>query len=126
DDFKRDAAQTYTGTLGFLGVNPAFQPDFRVIEPNARLRSNNTRIRSGTFRNFLYDPPLGIQWLGKALMPRTVRQGILQNLKLLNTHYEPRPSMDRELRRRLQTEFMPEVERLSELLDRDLTYWSKD
>jgi hypothetical protein len=30
-----------------------------------------------------------------------------------------------ELRERLTEEFRPEVEKLSELLDRDLTYWSR-
>ena len=32
--------------------------------------------------------------------------------------------MDPELRLRLQAEFAPEVERLSELLGRDVTHWS--
>jgi hypothetical protein len=33
--------------------------------------------------------------------------------------------MDPELRRHLKLEFAPEVERLSELLGRDLTHWSE-
>ena len=41
----------------------------------------------------------------------------------LNTKTEQRPPMNPALRRRLQAEFRPEVERLSDLLQRDLTYW---
>jgi hypothetical protein len=33
--------------------------------------------------------------------------------------------MNPGLRKRLQVEFAPEVKRLSELLGRDLTYWSR-
>jgi hypothetical protein len=38
----------------------------------------------------------------------------------------PRQLMAPELRRRLQGEFKPEVERLSKLLARDLTHWSTE
>ncbi|MGH7869325.1 MAG: hypothetical protein ACREP9_17230, partial [Candidatus Dormibacteraceae bacterium] len=38
----------------------------------------------------------------------------------------PRPLMDTELRRRLQKEFEPKVERLSKLLGRDLSGWCKE
>jgi hypothetical protein len=34
--------------------------------------------------------------------------------------------MDYELKRQLQLEFLPEIEKLSELLQRDLTFWCKE
>ena len=47
-------------------------------------------------------------------------------LRKLNTAPATRQTIDTELRRRLDEEFAPEVERLSALLGRDLTGWSRD
>ena len=43
----------------------------------------------------------------------------------LNTQFKKRPSLDAELRTQLRAEFAPEIQRLSGLLGRDLTHWSK-
>jgi hypothetical protein len=43
-----------------------------------------------------------------------------------NTKYERRSDMDASLREFLKEEFAPEIEKLSELLDRDLTHWSRN
>jgi hypothetical protein len=121
DDFKSDTAKTYRETLRFLEVSLDFQPDFEVVNPNKRVRSIVLR--------YFYQPPAQTKrwlWLVKAfLMPRSVRRALRQGLKQYNTIYVPRPPLDPELRKRLQTEFAPEVERLSQLLGRDLTHWSK-
>ena len=42
-----------------------------------------------------------------------------------NTSYEPRPRLPDDIRKQLQQEFTPEIERLSVLLNRDLNYWSQ-
>jgi hypothetical protein len=46
-------------------------------------------------------------------------------LFLLNIRRERPSPIDPKLRRQLQEEFAPEVARLSKLLGRDLTYWSR-
>ena len=43
----------------------------------------------------------------------------------INTRFEKRPPLDPGLHSKLKAEFGPEVERLSDLLERDLTSWSK-
>jgi len=118
DDFKNDIAGIYRETLRFLGVEENFQPDFRVINPNKR-------IRSKTLQKFLLNPSHITQHFGEVLISRLLYQKLLDKLKVLNIKYEPRLPMDPELRRRLLEEFVPEIERLSKLLGRDLTGWSK-
>jgi hypothetical protein len=54
-----------------------------------------------------------------------VRQGLIEMLKGYNTKYELLEPMNPELKKQLQAEFAPEVEKLSELLGRDLTHWSR-
>ena len=63
--------------------------------------------------------------IGKVLIPYRVRQRLVEKFKSLNIKYVPRSPMKPELRKKLQAEFVPEVEQLSELLGRDLTHWYK-
>ena len=118
DDFKNNVAKVYRECLCFLGVTGDFQPEFKTINPNKRVRSN-------TLRNFLQNPPQIVKSLGKALVPRDLQQKLGKKLTSLNIKYESRPPIDTELKRKLQAEFTPETERLSELLRRDLTHWCK-
>ena len=119
DDFKNDTAEVYRETLRFLNVDIGFQPDFKVINPNKR-------VRVRTLQHFLKTPPSPLRMIGKLLLPQSLRDAFLNKLKKLNTQYVPRLPMSPELRRRLQEEFVSEVKSLSELLGRDLTHWSKD
>jgi len=118
DDFKANTLKVYKDTLRFLDVDDSFEPEFKVINPNKALRSR-------ALRDFLIDPPPIIKKLGKHLFPKPLRQQIMRGLYRINTKYTPRPPMDPELRRQLQEQFKPEVERLSELLGRDLTLWCR-
>lgn len=119
DDFEADVAKVYKETLCFLGVSEDFQLAFRIINPNKRIRSKFLRDY------LLINPPQIAQSFAKVVMPQRLRQGLIKALKWYNTRYEPRPPIDTELRKCLQAEFAPEVERLSELSERDLTHWTK-
>jgi hypothetical protein len=117
DDLQKDVAGVYARCCEFLGVDDRFRPDFPVV--NARQRA-----RSASVRNLLHDPPRSFHWLARALMLRPNRHGGYKGwLKRLNTTHSRIPPMKPELRRRLQEELRPEVQRLSNLLGRDLTYW---
>ena len=50
----------------------------------------------------------------------------MSRLHQLNSREAPRATMPPELRRQIQGEFAPEVERLGRMLDRDLSHWSRD
>jgi hypothetical protein len=105
DDFQRDNAEAFVKTAQFLEIDDDFKPDFRVVNHNHRRLS---RGLAGLMRyRSLGWKPLKIA------------------INRMNTKYEARPPMDPELRKQLQAEFAPDVERLSELLGRDLTHWSR-
>ncbi len=116
DDFARATPEVYRQTCEFLAVDSRFQPDFRVINANKG-------VHSAALRSFLRYPPKSIRWLLPLLGLRPARQGFKGWLRRFNARYESRPPMDPGLRRRLQAEFAPEVERLSALVGRDLMHW---
>ena len=118
DDLKNDPTGIYKKVLGFLDVEQDFVPEFKVVNPNKRPRSK--RLQS-----LLWRPPRAVRVAGRSVLPRQLRHGVVQRLRKLNSRDESRPSMDPELRKSLQKEFAPEVERLSRLLDRDLTHWKE-
>ncbi len=118
DDFRSDVAGVYKETLRFLDVDPDFQPEFRVVNPNKRARSTS-------LMNFLKSPPQDARRLVRSLVPPSMRRNLGENIKRLNTRYEPRDPVDPELSQRLRTELAEEVERVSQLLGRDLTHWSR-
>ena len=121
DDFISDPAGVYRETLGFLRVNPDFQPEFRNINPSRRVRSRAVQI-------LLTNRPQFVRSFMNAITPLQLRKQIfkgLSYLSYLNSSYAPRPPMKPEPRSQLQAEFLPEVEQLSRLPDRDLTHWCK-
>jgi hypothetical protein len=115
DDFKKDTARAYKETCEFLGVKSDFRTDFRVINAHKA-------VRSRVLMHFWRDPPKLALWLGNA-MPGSVRERLADFIRSMSFQVAPAPPMDQELRRQLQQEFLPGVERLSQLLGRDLTYW---
>ena len=110
--------------LKFLEVQPDFEPEF------VRVNSNKT-VKSRFFLNLVKRPPAKLLEIGKYFIPlpqktrRAILEGMKERVKKMNTQVKPRPPLDPELRKTLQKEFAPEVKRLSQLLGRDLTHWSK-
>jgi hypothetical protein len=116
DDFKSETARTYRETCEFLDVDPTFQPRFVVVNANKK-------IRSRFVQELLEIPGPTLRKLGRPLTPRSWRHRVMNKLRQLNSARAPRKPMDVKLRRSLQAEFAPEVMRLSELLNRDLSHW---
>lgn len=123
DDFSADPAAVYREVLEFLGVDSSpGQTRFPVI--------NSTKfVKSSLLRAIMNDRYLRLAMHGMcAMLPRkvftTVRK-VEGKVWRMNTRAGRRPPIAPEVRARLQQYFAPEVERLSELLDRDLTHWSK-
>jgi len=124
DELAASAHETYRGTLEFLGVDTTHQPEsFRVI-------NGNKSVRSRMLRGILTDPCLRSSAISAAR--RMGRRAFIllrrmeARLWALNTRWTKRPPLDPRLRAQLEKEFAPEVERLSILLGRDLTYWSQE
>jgi len=85
----------------------------------------NRRTVSKAATHLLWRPPGLVLRLGSLLVSRTVQRRTIEFLTRLVAKTEPRPAMDPALRAQLQAEFAPEVERLSALLGRDLTGWTR-
>jgi hypothetical protein len=119
DDLRFDMPNIYRETCKFLDVSASWEPDFRVINQAKQPRS--TRVR-----DFLRDPPRGARGILRTLRLTSTRRGGFKGwLRRLNEVHGNIPPMERELRKALQREFMPEVQSLSELVGRDLTDWCK-
>ena len=115
DDFRADLPGTYRNLLRFLGVQDDFTPEFAVVNPNKR-------ARSALLRNFVQEPPESIKRLSRVFFPRSLRQRVMTGLDRANVRYEARAPLDPELKRELEHRFTPEVEKLEQLLGRELPW----
>lgn len=117
DDLKRSPERVYAETLAFLGVDPAFEPDFGIHNASAptpdswayrawKASSLRYRIRS-----------LAPQRLYDAIRARRKRR-----LERAATR-RPRAPLDSALRAELADRFGGEIARLEKLIDRDLSSW---
>jgi len=123
DDLATDPAAVYRGLLDFLRVDSSLvRTDFKVVNASKR-------VRSKALQAVLSEPLLRRAALTIGLrLPRAVLRTLaLAETRLwqLNTRSEQRAPLPPELCTQLKREFAPEVERLSELLGRDLTFWGR-
>jgi hypothetical protein len=114
DDFKADPENIYYQTVAFLGANVGFKPKFATINANRE-------VRSAWLQNFFFHSPKPVQRVARMILPKVTRRSLLR----VNAKFVDRPPLDSELRHRLQKDFTPDVEDLSNLLNRDLTHWIK-
>ncbi len=123
DDFSTDTPGTYCEALEFLGVDSLrVQTDFTVINGNRTVKSS--ALQAMLNDGFVRKAAVAIQPMlprGLFVALRTMREKWMRS----NLHFEKRPALTPELRARLKREFAPEIERLSALLRRDLTHWTK-
>ncbi len=114
DDLKANTQKVYQQALEFLEVNDDFTPDMRIVNANKYLRNE-------AMQDFLITPPRWLMTIGKKILP--LARPVYWKLRQANTRYEARSPLDSHIRLQLQQEFKPEIEQLSKLLGRDLTYW---
>lgn len=117
DELKAEPAATWARVLDFIGADPSFTPDFGVVNPNKRARSQAARKLIQ-----------GLRWgPWNRLVPRgrvrtAFRQGF-ERLQALNTSYERRPPAQAAVRAALRAELRPGIEALEAELGRDLSGW---
>jgi hypothetical protein len=117
DEFQRDTANAYRATLQFLDVDTSFRPDFEVV-------NGNKTVRSRRLQKIVVSPPVALTEVYRRIVPRSAQGKLLDRVRRLNTNYTARPRLDGAVRRRLAADLRPEIERLEQLLDRDLSSWS--
>ena len=118
DDMIADPRAAYRATLEFLGVDPAYEVDLSVYNPNRR-------ARSGMVQRLIFAPPGPLRALFGRLRALPVAHRVRDRLVSANSSRASRAEMDPELRRQLTAEFAPQVADLGELIGRDLSAWSK-
>lgn len=117
DDFKRDARAEFVKVIKLLDLDQACADTIDFSVKNAAKQPFSRRVS-----RFAVSPG----WVGRVAEPffsKAQRLWIRKMIKCVNTRAVSNPPMKPETRRLLAERFAPEVERLSELLDRDLSHW---
>lgn len=123
EDYFADLAAGYRATLRFLEVDPEFVPDFAV-------KNERHRIRNAALQRFLTKAPEF--WdLPARLLNGPARQkwsGRFERLNLKLHHYNNQgqgTTLADDMRRQIHADFADDIARLEELLDRDLSVWTR-
>jgi hypothetical protein len=124
EDLAANPAAVYRDTLEFLEVDSKHTlPEFERVNPAKT-------VKSRALRAVLNDPAVRSTLLAiRPALPRPVFYALHRVERLLNrfnASVEKPPPLEPELKARLRREFAPEVRRLSDLLGRDLTHWTRE
>jgi 1,2-diacylglycerol 3-alpha-glucosyltransferase len=117
DDFVADPKRVYEEVLAFLGVQSDGRTDFPQINENRSLTHPKLQQALAFLAN-CFRLTRAVSGLNLAL-----GLGVFQKLLFLNSHQAPRESISLSLRAELDDLYREEVQKLSKLLDRDLSYW---
>lgn len=116
DDFARNTEASYRETLRFLRLSPRHVPRFEVINPNKR-------VRSESLRHFLARPPDLPRRMIRATVPKVIRRAAYAGVHRLNVVHPQRPALSDATRDLVNDLYRRDVERLGQLLGRDLGHW---
>jgi hypothetical protein len=114
DDFRRDTPEAYRRVLRFLGVSPDFAPEFKVY--NASKRAKNPWLQRYVFQT---------RWARSFRIRKWIPRAIRDASWKLRVDYQPRPPMSRESFDLLAPDLIPQIDKLEQMLDRDLAAWRR-
>lgn len=114
DDISKNIKQSYSEILEFLNLKP-YHIEFKRI--------NESRVVKSRFiKNVVKSPSRLLKVLSKIFFPsQNIRNKIKSSLWRMNTRYIKRPEMNPETRKMLQEYYKEDIERLSKLINKDLT-----
>ena len=113
DDFKNNTLSEMQKVYRFLGVDNSFVPEIKPINANKRIMSRTFQklhyhANHYFFSKFLHDEDL---------------TSLNSFLLKINTKYFEREPLKEGFENRLKKMLKPEIEKLSKILDRDLSHW---
>lgn len=114
EDFRLDNVGVVREVYRFIEVDPTFEPEVSIVNPEARPRSK-------AVQNLLFRQPDAVRSLVRRVLPKRIRSVLRHSLAELNEAPSTRTPMDPATERRLRESFAPELAQLSALLGRDLT-----
>ena len=122
EDLRRDPRGLIRDVLGFLGVDPGFEPDVSA-RPNVsglpRWPAFDRLLRR------LLNRPVLVKRVLRPLMPARLRRDVMERLSALRSRNLVRPELSGRARARLVEIYRDDVERLSRRLGRDLSHWQR-
>lgn len=112
EDLAKEPEETFRDILGFLGVDPAFQPEFDV---------HNETPRNGPLERWvkLVYGRLGAKYLVQRVLPHAARRRVLDAIRRRDRGARTPDPRDEALR----VASHAEVDKLAVLIGRDLTHW---
>ena len=128
DDFKADTAAVYRDVLAFLELDPSFRTSFDIINPNKEVRLEwlqKSIIRSGFSLMLLKDRLTYLATI-HSLLPSAYRKQAVKGVIAAYTRYERRSPLTADIRQALQRDCQTDIDKLSDLLGRDLSHWYRD
>ncbi len=121
DELAADPRAVYEDILAFIGVPSDGRSDFPPVNAGFGVKSP---LMAKLFHppQFIYKPFMKLIGLfGAGFMKNVFR--LYDRLERLNTAKTQRQSLDPALRARLLEHFRPDIEKLSGLMERDLSKW---
>lgn len=118
EDFAQSSKQVYERILNFLAVSQDNRTDFTRI-------NENKSHKIGLLGNFSEKPPsllTSVLLKGRDIIGLE-RLYLLDTIRSLNTKIAARKPLSDNLRAELTEEFAPDIKKLSQLLDKDLSHW---
>lgn len=116
DDLVADPHKTLRDLFGFLGVDPAFEPDFSVRH-NMGADLRNPLLRG------LWRHSRGLRSRLMPLVPTRLRGHLIGFVASRQSRIDARPKLSPETRRALTDGYREEIAALARLIDRDLSAW---
>lgn len=117
EDFVENTVQVVLNVFRFLNVDTNVRVDYGLINPNKK-------IRSFYLHKSLKHPPSTLKKAVRIIMPiRKTRHMIMRLLFEWNVQIRKRKKMDVSVQNKLRSFFAKDIQRLSELINMDLTGW---
>ncbi|MCP5367696.1 MAG: sulfotransferase [Hyphomicrobiales bacterium] len=116
EDFQADLPAVFREILEFLGVDPGFEARFEVVNANKK-------VRNRALMAFMRETPDWVTRIGRLVMSEKMRYDLKELIKAANTKFVSRPPMASDFLARLRRDMAPEIEKLGDLLGRDLGHW---
>lgn len=123
DDINKNTPKVYKEMLSFLEVDHEFQANFEILNQSSRIK--NVKAYS-----FLRNPPTWLFKLGNMVTPpfmkkfrRKLGWSAINYAKSKLVETQKRPQISAQLQAEIKDFIQPEIEQLSNLINRDLSTW---
>jgi len=117
DDFRDKTDEVLHNVYQFLAIDK-----HQIVDSVSRYNVGGKRWKNKRFKQiFMKNNPL--KWVLKSILPKKIRKGVRD--KLVNISMQTVVPMQFETRKMLNDFFKDDVEKLSDLLNKDLTHWTK-